>query len=97
MKKTILGITAGTIIFLILGTAIAKSDESKTKNQDTYRLLSLFGDVFERVRASYVNDITDKELIESAINGMLNSLDPHSSYLNKESFKNMQVQTITGQ
>ena len=83
---------ASAIILLLFGTAIAKADEAK-KNQDTYRLLSLFGDVFERVRASYVKDITDKKLIESAINGMLNSLDPHSNYLNKESFKKMQVQT----
>jgi len=92
MKKTIMSTAASAIILLLFGTAIAKADEAK-KNQDTYRLLSLFGDVFERVRASYVKDITDKKLIESAINGMLNSLDPHSNYLNKESFKKMQVQT----
>ena len=76
MKKTIL-FTAAIVIFSALyGTAI--SQESK-ENRDTYRLLSLFGDVFERVRASYVEEITDIELIESAINGMLNNLDPHSS------------------
>ena len=93
MKKTIVSTAASAIILLFFGTAIAKADEAKKKDQDTYRLLSLFGDVFERVRASYVKDITDKKLIESAINGMLNSLDPHSNYLNKESFKKMQVQT----
>ena len=93
MKKTIVSTAASAIILLFFGTAIAEADEAKKKAQDTYRLLSLFGDVFERVRASYVKDITDKKLIESAINGMLNSLDPHSNYLNKESFKNMQIQT----
>ena len=93
MKKTIVGTAASAIILLFFGTAVAKADEAKKKDQATYRLLNLFGDVFERVRASYVKDITDKKLIESAINGMLNSLDPHSNYLNKESFKNMQIQT----
>ncbi len=62
-------------------------------SSDTYRQLNLFGDVFERVRADYVEDVTDKELIESAIEGMLMSLDPHSSYLNPERFEEMQVQT----
>ncbi len=93
MKNTIVSTAASAIILLFFVTAIAKADEAKKKAQDTYRLLNLFGDVFERVRASYVKDITDKKLIESAINGMLNSLDPHSNYLNKESFKNMQIQT----
>ena len=90
MKKTNL-FTAAIVIFSTLyGTAI--SQENK-ENRDTYRLLSLFGDVFERVRASYVEEITDKELIESAINGMLNNLDPHSSYMNSENYKKMQVHT----
>ncbi|MFT5182590.1 MAG: carboxyl-terminal processing protease, partial [Alphaproteobacteria bacterium] len=62
-------------------------------NEDTFRQLELFGDIFERVRSFYVDDTEDKELIESAINGMLQSLDPHSSYLNEESFRDMQVQT----
>jgi carboxyl-terminal processing protease len=66
----------------------AQSDTS-----ETYRQLNLFGDVFERVRADYVEDVTDEKLIENAINGMLSSLDPHSSYMNAKSFKDMQVQT----
>ena len=61
--------------------------------QETYQFLALFGDVFERVRRDYVEDVTDQELIEFAINGMLTSLDPHSSYLNAKSFRDMQVQT----
>jgi len=62
-------------------------------DSDTYRQLNLFGEVFERVRADYVEEPTDKQLIESAINGMLTSLDPHSSYLNPDNFRDMQVQT----
>jgi carboxyl-terminal processing protease len=60
---------------------------------DTYRLLTLFGDVFERVRAEYVDPVTDKDLIENSINGMLTGLDPHSSYMNAKAFRDMQVQT----
>src|ERR1043165_4662582 len=60
---------------------------------DTYRQLSLFGDVFERVRADYVEKPDDGKLIESAINGMLAGLDPHSSYMDSKSFRDMQVQT----
>jgi len=59
----------------------------------TYRLLTLFGDVFERVRADYVDPVTDKELVENAINGMLTGLDPHSAYMDAKQFRDMQVQT----
>ncbi|MFC3028112.1 S41 family peptidase [Roseomonas sp. CGMCC 1.13459] len=60
---------------------------------ETYRLLNLFGDVFERVRAEYVEPVTDRDVIENAINGMLQGLDPHSSYMNPRSFRDMQVTT----
>src|SRR5471030_1849568 len=60
---------------------------------DTYRQLNLFGDVFERVRADYVEKPDDSKLIETAINGMLAGLDPHSSYMDPKSFRDMQVQT----
>ncbi len=60
---------------------------------DTYRQLNLFGDVFERIRADYVEEPDDEQLIESAINGMLSGLDPHSSYLNAKDYQDMQVQT----
>ena len=60
---------------------------------ETYRLLTLFGDVFERVRAEYVEPVNDKDLVENAINGMLTGLDPHSSYMNAKAFRDMQVQT----
>ena len=63
------------------------------KNNEVYRQLGLFGDIFQRVRESYVDEIDEKDLIEAAINGMLTSLDPHSSFLNNENFSDMQVQT----
>ncbi len=66
---------------------------SQTDKSETYRQLKLFGDVFERVRADYVEEVTDEELIEAAIRGMLADLDPHSSFLNAKSFKDMRVQT----
>jgi len=61
--------------------------------EETYKLLQLFGNVFERVRADYVEKPSDKALIEAAIQGMLSSLDPHSSYMNAEAFSEMRVQT----
>src|SRR5471032_1133778 len=66
---------------------------AKAAAADTYRQLNLFGDVFERVRADYVEKPEDTKLIESAINGMLSGLDPHSSYMDPKSFRDMQVQT----
>ena len=62
-------------------------------DNDVYKQLNLFGEVYERVRSEYVEKVSDKELIEAAINGMLQSLDPHSSYLNAESFTEMKIQT----
>lgn len=72
---------------------IRVSDTANAAASDTYRQLNLFGDVFERVRSDYVEVPDDAELIESAINGMLTSLDPHSSYMSPKSFRDMQVQT----
>jgi carboxyl-terminal processing protease len=60
---------------------------------DTYRSLNLFGDVFEKIRSDYVEKPDEQKLVESAINGMLTSLDPHSSYMDSKSFRDMQVQT----
>ena len=62
-------------------------------NSDTYRLLTLYGDVFERVRADYVDPVPDKDLVENSINGMLTGLDPHSNYMDAKAFRDMQVQT----
>src|SRR5919112_998213 len=66
---------------------------AKAAPADTYRQLNLFGDVFERVRADYVEKPDDAKLIETAINGMLTGLDPHSSYMDSKNFKDMQIQT----
>src|SRR5210317_366782 len=63
------------------------------KNDAVYRQLGLFGDIFQRVRESYVDEVDDKDLVEAAINGMLTSLDPHSSFLNNDHFSDMQIQT----
>src|SRR5262249_45559506 len=59
---------------------------------ETYRQLSLFGEVLERIRSDYVEEVQDRQLIEDAINGMLSSLDPHSSYMNARNYRDMQVQ-----
>ena len=88
MRKFLSVVAVSTMLAVVPAAAIAaESDE------ETFRQLELFGDIFERVRAQYVDEAEDKDLIEAAINGMLHSLDPHSSYLNEESFRDMQVQT----
>jgi carboxyl-terminal processing protease len=69
-----------------------QQQQAPQSSSDTYRQLDLFGEVFERVRADYVEEVSDQQLIEAAINGMLSSLDPHSSYMNAKSFSDMQVQ-----
>lgn len=74
------------------GTQPSAVEEKKDYNE-TYKQLNLFGEVFERIRMQYVEELSDKEIIEHALNGMLASLDPHSSYLNEESFNDMKVET----
>lgn len=103
MKKTfILSLFAASIFISTSYPIISFAEEERTagvknkterENSETYRQLNLFGDVFERVRAEYVEDITDKELIENALDGMLSSLDPHSGFLNEERFNDMKVET----
>ena len=79
---------------LVSATAVqADSNGSRKLDKRTFEYLNLFGEVFERVRNDYVEEVDDGEVIENAINGMLSSLDPHSSYLTEKSFKEMQVQT----
>ena len=77
-------------VYALIPLKIINAD---TNRQETYKQLNLFGDVFQRVQEQYVEEVTDKKLIESAISGMLQSLDPHSSYLSAESYKDMQVKT----
>jgi carboxyl-terminal processing protease len=82
-------LVAGAGVVTVLGIASAVW----AANSDTYRQLNLFGDVFERVRSEYVEEVTDEELIRAAVEGMLQALDPHSSYMPPRDFKDMQVQT----
>src|SRR3954465_112609 len=98
MRKTsliLLGAAAGVALTLITTQSRIVFDGSSAKAAaaDTYRQLSLFGDVFGRVRSDYVEKPDDAKLVESAINGMLAGLDPHSSYMDAKSFRDMQVQT----
>src|SRR6266513_568356 len=98
MRKTsllLLGAAAGVAVTLIATPPRIVLDGARAQAAaaDTYRQLSLFGDVFERVRADYVEKPDDSKLIESAINGMLAGLDPHSSYMDSKSLRDMQVQT----
>jgi carboxyl-terminal processing protease len=73
--------------------SLARSQSASAANSEIYKQLDLFGEVLERVRADYVEEPEDSKLIESAINGMLTALDPHSAYLNPKHFRDMQVQT----
>ena len=66
---------------------------AQNNRQETYKQLSLFGDIFERVKEQYVEEISDKKLIEAAISGMLQSLDPHSAYLTSNDYSEMKVKT----
>lgn len=85
--------TASLLSATILFTPAYAAKNKTEEPVDTYEMLNLFGEVMERAKVSYVEDVTDKKLIESAINGMLVSLDPHSSYLDAQSFKYMNEQT----
>ncbi len=84
---------AGIIVGPMVAGPIMGAFAQEGGRAETFRLLNLFGDVFERVRAEYVEPVQDRELIENAINGMLTGLDPHSAYLNPRNFRDMQVQT----
>jgi len=99
MRKTLLvliGATAGAALTLVAvqpRVIFAGISANAAGSADTYRQLNLFGDVFERVRSDYVEKPDDGKLVESAINGMLAGLDPHSSFMDAKSFRDMQVQT----
>jgi len=95
MRKTLLigvcafGLGAGTMAY-INQSAVASVPSSRS---DTFRLLEMFGDVLATVQSQYVTPVDDKKLIESAIDGMLTALDPHSGYLNTENYAEMRDQT----
>ncbi len=85
-------LTAGAAVAFLISSAAFAEDKTES-HAETYDLLNLFGDVFERVRSDYVEEASDEELIEAAVNGMLSSLDPHSGYLNAKRYGEMKVQT----
>src|SRR5712692_8855397 len=91
MKR--LGLIAAAAGAVFLFTLHQDVGAAPSNTSDSYKQLDLFGDVFELVRADYVDDVTDETLIEGAINGMLTALDPHSNYLNSKNFNDMKVQT----
>lgn len=95
MKKYALVGLGGTLAGALIATQIAGPliAQETTKSSTVYEQLDLFGDIFERIRAQYVEEVDSELLIEAAINGMLTSLDPHSSYLSAKDFDDMQVQT----
>ena len=97
MRKTSLilmsAVAGATLSLLATQPRLWLGTSASAAAADTYRQLNLFGDIFERVRSHYVEKPDDSKLVESAINGMLSGLDPHSSYMDPKSFRDMQVQT----
>ena len=96
MLKTIILSACLTILPFVAqadDSRMAGTEHNSVDKNETYRQLDLFGEVFERTRNEYVEEVEDKELIKNALNGMLSSLDPHSSFLDEEAFNDMRVQT----
>jgi carboxyl-terminal processing protease len=95
MRHFMMATAVAVALFLANDTHAASSGDAATTGQstDTYRSLSLFGDVFSKIKEDYVEPVGDEKLIEAAINGMLSSLDPHSGYMNAKAFQDMQIQT----
>ncbi len=95
MKKFALAAATGSVLGLLATTQIAGPliAQEADRNTSVYEQLDLFGDIFERIRAQYVEEVDSAKLIEAAINGMLTSLDPHSSYLSPDDANDMRVQT----
>jgi len=95
MRKFVFAALGGTAVAALLTTQVAGPllAQEATKTASVYEQLDLFGDIFERIRGQYVEEVDSQKLIEAAINGMLTSLDPHSSYMPPKAFDDMQVQT----
>jgi carboxyl-terminal processing protease len=98
MMRKVLPILIGAVlgaglVMLATKTPVFPAGTASAAASDTYRNLNLFGDVFEKIRSDYVEKPDEQKLVEAAINGMLGSLDPHSSYMDAKSFRDMQVQT----
>ena len=80
-------------IILVISVIFTLPSKASSNDEEKYKYLDLFGQVFDRVRSSYVEEVSDKELIEKAIDGMLSGLDPHSGYMNEEVWQEMQMDT----
>ncbi len=95
MKKHLMAALVGTVAGGLVTTQVAGPLLAQERAQEgsVYEQLDLFGDIFERIRAQYVEEVSTQDLVTAAINGMLTSLDPHSSYLSAKDFEDMQVQT----
>ncbi len=95
MKKFVMAALSGTVAGVVATTQIAGPliAQEATQDSSVYEQLDLFGDIFERIRAQYVEEVSTDDLVTAAINGMLTSLDPHSSYLSAKDFEDMRVQT----
>ncbi|MCV2863408.1 S41 family peptidase [Albidovulum sediminicola] len=95
MRKYLLAVVGGTLAGALFTTQVAGPllAQEADKGASVYQQLDLFGDIFERIRSQYVEEVDPGELVEAAINGMLTSLDPHSNYLPPDAFSDMRVQT----
>jgi carboxyl-terminal processing protease len=95
MKRYLMAAAGGTLAGVLATTQIAGPliAQEAVQEGSVYEQLDLFGDIFERIRAQYVEEVSTEDLVTAAINGMLTSLDPHSSYLSAKDFEDMQVQT----
>jgi carboxyl-terminal processing protease len=95
MNKFVMAAIGGTMVGILATTQLAAPllAQESAKNRSVYEQLDLFGDIFERIRSQYVEEVDTSDLIEAAINGMLTSLDPHSSYMSPEDAADMRVQT----
>ncbi|MDT8342943.1 MAG: S41 family peptidase [Thermohalobaculum sp.] len=93
MRKILLALTAGVALGVAAPHFAPITQAQENSARSTYEHLDLFGDIFQRVRSSYVEEVDEKKLIEAAINGMLASLDPHSTYLPPANFEDMREQT----
>jgi len=89
IRKTII---AAGVVALLAGTSLVPA-QAATERKETYKLMELFAEVFEKVRSDYVEPVNEEELVEAALNGMLSSLDPHSSYLNPKNSRDMDINT----
>jgi carboxyl-terminal processing protease len=93
MRKTVVALLAGVALGAVAPQLISVTSAQDNTPKNTYEYLDLFGDIFERVRVAYVEPADEQKLIEAAINGMLASLGPHSSYLPPDNFADMREQT----